>query len=87
MPSHRLRPMTGRDPNEQSRASSTLELLFDLTVVIGLGTAAGQLAHYLAEGHATVAVIGFLMSAFAVVWAWMNWSWFASAYDLSLIHI
>jgi low temperature requirement protein LtrA len=81
MPSHRLRPMTGRDPNEQSRASSTLELLFDLTVVIGLGTAAGQLAHYLAEGHATVAVIGFLMSAFAVVWAWMNWSWFASAYD------
>jgi len=81
MPSHRLRPMTGRDPNEHGRASSTLELLFDLTFVIGFGTAASQFAHYLAEGHVLVAVTGFVLSAFAVAWAWMNWSWFASAYD------
>ena len=81
MPSHRLKPMSGRDPNEHGRVSSTLELLFDLTFVIGFGTAASQFAHYLAEGHVLVAVTGFVLSAFAVAWAWMNWSWFASAYD------
>ncbi|HRC12947.1 MAG: low temperature requirement protein A [Actinomycetales bacterium] len=81
MPSHRLRSMSGRDPLEAGRAASTLELLFDLTFVIGFGTAASQFAHYLAEGHVAVAVVGFVFGAFAVAWAWMNWSWFASAYD------
>ncbi len=73
--------MSGRDPLEAGRAASTLELLFDLTFVIGFGTAASQFAHYLAEGHVAVAVVGFVFGAFAVAWAWMNWSWFASAYD------
>lgn len=81
MPSHRLRSMSGRDPLEAGRAASTLELLFDLTFVIGFGTAASQFAHYLAEEHVAVAVVGFVFGAFAVAWAWMNWSWFASAYD------
>ena len=81
MPSHRLGSMSGRDPLEAGRAASTLELLFDLTFVIGFGTAASQFAHYLAEGHVAVAVVGFVFGAFAVAWAWMNWSWFASAYD------
>ena len=73
--------MSGRDPLEAGRAASTLELLFDLTFVIGFGTAASQFARYLAEGHVAVAVVGFVFGAFAVAWAWMNWSWFASAYD------
>jgi low temperature requirement protein LtrA len=73
--------MSGRDPLEAGRAASTLELLFDLTFVIGFGTAASQFAHYLAEEHVAVAVVGFVFGAFAVAWAWMNWSWFASAYD------
>lgn len=60
MPSHRLRSMSGRDPLEAGRAASTLELLFDLTFVIGFGTAASQFAHYLAEGHVAVAVVGFV---------------------------
>ena len=45
--SHRVSRMTGRDPEEQDRASTPLELLFDLTFVVGFGTAADELAHYL----------------------------------------
>jgi low temperature requirement protein LtrA len=43
--------------------------------------AADELAHYLAEGHLGAAIGGFCLSVFAVSWAWMNYSWFASAYD------
>jgi low temperature requirement protein LtrA len=77
---HRIR-MTGRDPGEGHRASTPLELLFDLTFVIAFGTAADELAHYLAEGHTGAGVIGFVYGVFAVSWAWINFSWFASAYD------
>jgi low temperature requirement protein LtrA len=36
-----------------------LELLYDLTFVVAFGTAADQLAHYLAEGHIGPAIGGF----------------------------
>ena len=58
-----------------------MELLYDLTFVVAFGTAADQLAHYLAEGHIGPAIGGFCFAVFAVTWAWMNYSWFASAYD------
>jgi low temperature requirement protein LtrA len=58
-----------------------LELLYDLTFVVAFGTAADQLAHYLAEGHLGPAIGGFCLAVFAVSFAWMNYSWFASAYD------
>jgi low temperature requirement protein LtrA len=73
--------MTGRDPHERGRASTPLELLFDLTFVIAFGTAADELAHLLAAGHVREGVIGFCFATFAVSWAWINFSWFASAYD------
>jgi low temperature requirement protein LtrA len=78
---HRRRRFSGRDPDEADRASTPLELLYDLTIVVGFGTAADQLAHYVAEGHAAAGVTGFAFAAFAVSWAWLNFSWFASAYD------
>jgi low temperature requirement protein LtrA len=78
---HRRRPLSGRDPNEAHRAATPLELLYDLTFVVAFGIAADELAHYLAEGHLGAAVGGFCFAVFAVVWAWMNYSWFASAYD------
>jgi low temperature requirement protein LtrA len=78
---HRHRPLTGRDPREAHRSATPLELLYDLTFVVAFGTAANELAHYLADRHFTAAVVGFLFAAFAVTWAWMNYSWFASAYD------
>jgi low temperature requirement protein LtrA len=78
---HRRRRFSGRDPYEEHRASTPLELLYDLTIVVAFGTAADELAHYVAEGHAGQGVAAFAFAAFAVSWAWLNYSWFASAYD------
>jgi low temperature requirement protein LtrA len=78
---HRIRRMTGRDPDESHRVATPLELLFDLTFVVSFGLAADQLAHLLAEGHVAAGVSGFAFAMVAVSWAWMNCTWFASAYD------
>jgi low temperature requirement protein LtrA len=56
-------------------------LLFDLTFVISFGLAASQLAHALAEGHYSAGLLGFGIASFGICWAWINFSWFASAYD------
>jgi low temperature requirement protein LtrA len=73
--------MRGRDRHEEHRVATPLELLFDLTFVIAFGQAASQLAHALAEGHYATALLGFGLASFAICWAWVNFSWFASAYD------
>jgi low temperature requirement protein LtrA len=78
---HRLRRMSGRDPDEEHRAATPLELLFDLTFVIAFGIAANEFAHMLAENHVGAGVLAFSFATFAVCWAWINFSWFASAYD------
>ncbi len=78
---HSLTRMTGRDPNESHRAATPLELLFDLTFVAAFGQAADQLAHLLAEGHVGGGIGGFAFAMFAICWAWINFTWFASAYD------
>lgn len=73
--------MIGRDPHEERRVATPLELLFDLIFVIGFGNAASQLSHAIAEGHSGTGLLGFLLAMFAVCWAWVNYSWFSSAYD------
>jgi low temperature requirement protein LtrA len=78
---HRRRRFSGRDPDEAHRASTPLELLYDLTLVVAFGTASDELAHLIAEGHAWAGFAGFAFSVFAVTWAWISYSWFASAYD------
>src|SRR5689334_12431958 len=78
---HRLVPMSGRDPHESGRATTPLELFFDLTFVIAISVAASELAHSLAEGHIGSGVLAFAFCLFAIMWAWVNFSWFASAYD------
>ena len=45
---HHVTEMGGRDPHEENRTATPLELLFDLTFVIAFGLAASQLAHALA---------------------------------------
>jgi hypothetical protein len=45
---HRLRVMSGRDPDEQHRSATPLELLYDLTFVVAFGVASEQFAHLLA---------------------------------------
>jgi low temperature requirement protein LtrA len=78
---HRLRVMSGRDPNEPHRAATPLELLYDLTFVVAFGVAGEQFAHLLAEGHYAAGLTSFGLVIFSICWAWINYSWFASAYD------
>ncbi|MBW4094885.1 MAG: low temperature requirement protein A [Acidobacteria bacterium] len=78
---HALTRMSGRDPEEIHRVSSPLELFFDLTFAIAIGTASSQFAHAIITEHVWAGLIGFAFSMFAITWAWINFSWFASAYD------
>jgi len=78
---HRVVRMTGRDPHESGRVATSLELLFDLTFVVAFGVAGNETAHLLAEGHVGSALAGFGLAMFAVIWAWINFAWFASAFD------
>lgn len=78
---HTAVTMSGRDPHERGRTATPLELLFDLAFVIAFGTAADELAHLLAAGHVSAGIVGFCFATFAVSWAWINFAWFASAYD------
>jgi low temperature requirement protein LtrA len=73
--------MGGRDPHEKHRTATPLELFFDLTFVIAFGVAGNQFAHAVAEAHVGPGLLGFCYAMFAVIWAWVNFTWFASAYD------
>jgi len=76
------RPMVARDVDEAHRVSTPLELFFDLCFVVAVAAAAGELHH--SEGHPdhlATDVVSYLMVFFAIWWAWMNVTWFASAYD------
>jgi low temperature requirement protein LtrA len=75
-----LRPMRPRDPQEPHRTASTLELFFDLTFVVGVSVAAHELLHAEETGLA-IGIVRFLIVFFAVWWAWVNFTWFASAFD------
>jgi low temperature requirement protein LtrA len=84
MPSERRRfaaSLGPRDRHEAHRAATPLELFFDLVTVLAVAAAAAGLHHALAEGHAAEGVVGFLFAFFGIWWAWMNYTWFASAYD------
>ncbi|ARF55769.1 low temperature requirement protein A [Streptomyces gilvosporeus] len=74
-------PMRARSRREAHRAATPLELFFDLCFVVAIAQAGRQLVHALAEGHWGHGIGGYLMLFFAVWWAWMNFSWFSSAYD------
>ncbi|MEW1697843.1 MULTISPECIES: low temperature requirement protein A [unclassified Streptomyces] len=74
-------PLTARSRAESHRASTPLELFFDLCFVVAVAQAGSELVHAVAEGHAGQGVLNYAMIFFAVWWAWMNFSWFASAYD------
>ena len=74
------RPVVARDTDESHRAATPLELLFDLVFVVAIASNAAQLHHGLSDAHYE-AVIGYSLTWFAIWWAWMNYTWFASAYD------
>lgn len=74
-------PMFPRSSDEKHRASTPLELFFDLVFVVAIAQAAASLHHGFAEGHITESIIGYLGVFFAIWWGWLNFTWFASAYD------
>jgi len=74
-------PMSGRNPEEEHRAATPLELFFDLCFVVAVAQASVALHHEVAEGHLLDGALFFGMTFFAIWWAWMNFTWFASAYD------
>src|SRR5918992_95488 len=78
---HLATPMRGRDPTEQGRAATPLELFFDLVVVVAVALAADRLHHALVEGVGGAALVSYASVFFAIWLAWVNFTWFASAYD------
>jgi len=76
-----LRRMTARDALQSHRVASPLELLFDLVFVVAVSQASSTLHDLISEGRIGAGVLTYLMVFFAVWWAWMNFTWFASAFD------
>lgn len=73
--------MRARDPQQPHRVSSSLELFFDLTFVVAVSMAAEQLFDFEHEGRLGAGLLAYVMVFFAIWWAWMNFTWFASAFD------
>ena len=73
--------MRARRRDEAHRAATPLELFFDLSFVVAVAQAGQQLVHAVADGRSWHGLSGYLLVFFAIWWAWVNFTWFASAYD------
>jgi low temperature requirement protein LtrA len=78
---HLVTPMRGRDPREAGRAATPLELFFDLVVVVAVALAAGRFHDGIIHGNGLEALLNYGLVFFGIWWAWVNFTWFASAYD------
>ena len=72
--------MLPRDPAQPHRTASTLELFFDLVFVVAVSIASAQLHHALSHGDFVHGITSYAMVFFAVWWAWMNFTWFATSF-------
>jgi low temperature requirement protein LtrA len=70
-----------RDAEEHHRVSTPLELFFDLCFVVAVGQAGRELAHAIELGELRHGLSAYAAVFFAIWWAWMNYSWFATAFD------
>lgn len=73
--------MAARDAAQPHRVATPLELLFDLVFVVAVSQASQNLHHLVSDDHVGQGVLSYLMVFFAIWWAWMNFTWFASAFD------
>lgn len=73
--------MVGRSRDEEGRTATPLELFFDLVFVVAVAFAAAAMHHHVVEGVVGESIVRYLQVFFAIWWAWMNFTWFASAYD------
>lgn len=74
-------PMRPRSPDQEHRPATPLELFFDLVFVVAIAQAASGFHHAITEAHVAEGLLSYGMVFFAIWWAWMNFTWFASAYD------
>ncbi|MEU2782384.1 low temperature requirement protein A [Streptomyces sp. NPDC007110] len=75
------RPMLARPADEEHRPASALELFFDLCFVVAVAQASSAFEHEMLSGRPGHGLLGYAFVFFAIWWAWMNFTWFASAYD------
>ncbi|WP_210572055.1 low temperature requirement protein A [Streptomyces sp. GESEQ-4] len=75
------RPMLARHAGEDHRTASALELFFDLCFVAAVAQASSAFEHEIVAGRTLHGLLGYALVFFAIWWAWMNFTWFASAYD------
>jgi low temperature requirement protein LtrA len=61
--------------------ATPLELFTDLCFVVAVAQASSALHHEISAGHVSRGAVGFAMAFFAIFWAWLNFTWFSSAYD------
>ena len=73
--------MVGRNPGEPHRSATSLELFFDLCFVVAVAQASTSLRGMLEAGDYAGGALRFALVFFTIWWAWMNFTWFASAYD------
>ncbi|GAA2049390.1 low temperature requirement protein A [Catenulispora yoronensis] len=76
-----IRPILLRDPTEEGRTSTTLELFFDLVFVVTISAIAQQWHHTVLGGHLQAGAISLVEMVFGVWWAWMGFTWFANFFD------
>lgn len=71
--------MRPRDPEEPGRVATPLELLFDLVFVTAVASAGVELHDGAIHGD-WGSLVDYFLTFFAIWWAWVNYTWFASAY-------
>jgi len=76
-----LQRMRPRDPEDRSRGASGLDLFFDLVFVIAVSVMSAQLGGLEESGRLAAAASAYLLAFVTVWWAWVNFTWFASAFD------
>lgn len=74
-------PVTMRGRDEAHRASTPLELLFDLCFVVAVAVLASKLHHGLADGLPAESIVRYVALFVPVWWAWMSYTWHATAFD------
>ena len=75
-----LRSALARDPHEEGRTASQIELFIDLVFVVAVSLAAQNLHHFESDQHFSAAILRYLMVFFAIWWAWMNFTWYATGF-------
>lgn len=76
-----LRGGFARNPHEEHRVATPLELFLDLVYVVAI-SATGTGLHHMLAGHEFLSgILWYTLSFFAIFWCWLNFTWYASAYD------